>query len=238
MQRVVITGANRGLGLGLVKGFRALGDCVLATARQPERAGDLLALREKEAGEDHLRIYSLDLASPESIAAFAAEMLVFPGSIDLLINNAGVYPEKGSETLEELDLALMETAWRVNVLGTARLTQALLPLLRRSASARIVNISSGTASVTTKTDHRHYCYGLSKAALNFFTRGLAAELKPHGIPVVALSPGWVRTEMGGPEAELSVEESCAAMVPAMRGLEMAQSGLFLDRYGNPEGYPW
>lgn len=238
MKTVLITGANRGIGLGLAKGFREAGDYVLATARRPYQAKDLIELRTAQEADDHLRIHALDLGDPASIDSLATELTAFPGKLDLLINNAGIYPDKDIERLADLNPDLIEQALRVNLLGTVRLTRALLPLLEKSREAKIINMSSGASSISTKENSRHYAYGLSKAALNFFTRGLAAELKPQGIPVVAISPGWVRTEMGGEDADLTVEESTAAMLATLANLGMEQSGLFLDRHGRTDVYAW
>ena len=233
----MITGANRGIGLALVKEFLAGGDFVLAVARHPERSAELREIREGEYG-DRLKIYAGDLASEESLLSLSRELTSFPGQLDTLINNAGVFPEEGSEAFEDLDLKHLETAWQVNVKGTLQLTQWLLPLLAKSSSGVIVNVSSGAASISTKDHSRQYCYGLTKAALNHFTRGLAAELRAREITVVAMSPGWVRTDMGGKKAELSVEESARSMAKSIKGLSLPDSGQFLDRLGQTGVYAW
>ena len=237
MRRVLVTGANRGLGLEMVRGFLVRGDFVLATARHPHQAGELLALREGEHAE-RLKILSLDLASEESVFALAAELQTFPGAIDILMNNAGVFPEEGDEKFEDFSLDHLEEAFRVNVLGTIRLTQRLLSLLRKGREARIINLSSGAASLSTKDHHRQYAYGLSKAALNHFSRGLAAELRGEGIIVVPLSPGWVRTGMGGSRAELEAGDAAESVVETVGRLTLGDSGEFLDRKGRTGVYAW
>ncbi|MCH8475949.1 MAG: SDR family NAD(P)-dependent oxidoreductase [Opitutales bacterium] len=237
MRKILVTGANRGIGLAMVREFLATGEFVLAVARHPERSGELRQIREGDYG-DRLKIYAGDLASEESLQSLAREITSFPGQLDTLVNNAGVFPEEGTEPFGDLDLGHLETAWQVNVRGTLRLTQLLLPLLGKGHSPTIVNVSSGAASISTKDHSRQYCYGLTKAALNHFTRGLAAELRSGGITVVAISPGWVRTDMGGDQAEITAEESAQAMVRTTGKLTLAQSGEFLDRHGKTGVYAW
>ena len=236
MANVLITGANRGIGLALASEFLKEGDSVIAAARDPDKAGELRELEKSADGR--LAVHRLDVADADSVKAVTEALTPGPGSLDILINNAGVFPEEGNETLEELDLALFDTAFATNVTGTARVCQALLPLLRKGDNPRIVNISSGAGSITDKTDSRHYCYSCSKAALNQFSRALAAELKPEGIVVAPITPGWVKTDMGGPKAELTVEESAASLVRTIRKLGMKQTGLFLDRHGRSGVYRW
>jgi NAD(P)-dependent dehydrogenase (short-subunit alcohol dehydrogenase family) len=158
--------------------------------------------------------------------------------LDVLVNNAGVLLEPVQAALTDLDVELFNRSFAVNVTGVARVTQAFLPLLLGSQSPRIINLSSGAGSISHKTNADYYCYGATKAALNHLTVGLAHELRPHGGIVAAISPGWVRTEMGGSKAELSAEESAEALAETLSTLTLAQSGCFLDRFGRSGTYVW
>lgn len=237
MTTILITGSNRGIGLALTKEFLSQGDRVIATARQPEKAKELQALSRKYPSPA-LRIEQMDVADQASVDRVAAELGKSNEALDVLINNAGVFPEQGNERLEELDLAQLENAFEVNVVGAARASRAFLPLLRKSERGRIVNISSGAGSITDKVDSRHMCYSVSKAALNQFSRTLAADLKPERIIVVPVTPGWVQTDMGGDQAELTPEESAASLASTVKKLTLKQTGLFLDRHGRSGVYNW
>lgn len=237
MTTILITGSNRGIGLALTAEYLSQGDQVIATARDPEGATALKNLAEKYPAPA-LWVEQMDVLDPDSVTRVAATIGERIGKIDVLINNAGVFPEHGDERLEELSLEQLRIAFEVNVVGTALVSQKFLPLLRKSEKGRVVNISSGAGSITDKTDSRYYCYSVSKAALNQFSRALAAELKPEGIVVVPITPGWVKTDMGGERAELTPEESAASLVKTIGRLTTKQAGLFLDRHGRSGVYNW
>ena len=118
------------------------------------------------------------------------------------------------------------------------MVRAFLPLLRKGRNPRIVNISSGAGSISGKDDSAYYDYSTSKAALNMVTRAMAAEFKPEKITVAAVSPGWVKTEMGGPNAQITPEESAASLAKTIEGLTLRQTSLFLDRDGRESEYGW
>lgn len=221
---VVITGANRGLGLEFSRQFAAAGATVIATVRRPEDADDL-----RELG---VRIERLDVADSVSVAQFRERIGDLP--VDILINNAGI----GSwlYRLEEVDADALDRYFQVNTLGPLRVTQALLPSLRRGAGKTVVNITSDLASLERNTRGGAYGYRESKAALNMFTRTLAAELRREEFICVVISPGWVRTDMGGPEATQSPTESIEGVIRVLRGLTAKDSGKFLDYRG--EELPW
>lgn len=236
MATVLITGSNRGIGLALVREFLQQGDQVLATARHPDKSRELRDLGEEFA--DALLVEAMDVGEPSSVHRVRDRAEQEWGALDILINNAGIFPERGDERFEDLDLKHFDTAFGINVVGTARVTQVFLPLLRKGSDARIVNISSGAGSITDKSDSRYYCYSVSKAALNQFSRALAAELKPEGIAVAPITPGWVKTDMGGDNAELTPEESAGSLVKTIKKLTTRQAGLFLDRHGRSGVYNW
>jgi NAD(P)-dependent dehydrogenase (short-subunit alcohol dehydrogenase family) len=234
---VLITGASRGIGLALAKEMAARGWRVLAGARHPAGAHALqTAAREATGGS--IDILTLDVRSDESVRGAAEEAVAKVRSLDALVNNAGVFPEEGSEPLEKLPLDCFEEAFSVNVVGVARVTRTFLPLLTRAAHSRVINISSLAGSVSQKKDARHYCYSASKAALNMLTRAMAAELRPRGITVVAVTPGWVQTEIGGPQAPLSVEESVRSLAGTIERVSPRDAGHFLDRHGAKGAAAW
>ena len=237
MSSVLITGANRGIGLALVREFLNHGDSVIATARQPEKADELNAL-SKTYREPEFSLLSLDVTNADSVNQAHANVAQSFSSLDILINNAGVNPDTKDDKFEAMDLAHFEMAFAVNVVGVALVSRIFLPLVRKSDQPRIINISSGAGSISVKTNFKHYSYSTSKAGLNMFTRTLAAELKPEGIIVVALSPGWVRTDMGGADAEISPEESARCIVATAHRLTMDDSSLFFGRDGKPGKYNW
>jgi NAD(P)-dependent dehydrogenase (short-subunit alcohol dehydrogenase family) len=234
---VLVTGANRGIGLALVKELAAQGWHVLAGVRDLSGAAALKAV-VREAVPGNIDLLSLDVCSDGSVGAAAAEAASKAQALDVLVNNAGVFPEEGDESLEQLLLECFEQAFAVNVVGVARVTRALLPMLGRGVRPRVINISSLAGSITTKEDARYYCYSASKAALNMLTRAMAAELRSRGITVVAVTPGWVKTEMGGPRALLTVEESARSLAAMIGRVSEQDAGQFLDRDGQRGVAAW
>jgi NAD(P)-dependent dehydrogenase (short-subunit alcohol dehydrogenase family) len=234
---VLITGASRGLGLALTQTYLERDDRVVATCRHPSKTSDLGHL--KETSRDDLLILRLDVNLSRAAITAAEDVNVHLPRIDVLINNAGIAPGRHEEGLETLELAQVRDAFETNALGALRTTRAMLPLLRRSKQPRVVNITSGAGSLSNKAGEAfHYAYAASKAALNMFTRIMATELKKESICVVAMTPGWVRTEMGGPDAEVTPAEAAAEMVAAIDNLTMEHTSLWLDRRGQPSEYAW
>ncbi len=232
MPSVLVTGSNRGLGLEWVRQYSAQGWEVHATCRHPEQATEL---RELAAGRPQIRIHRLDVTSGEQIGAVATALGDNP--LDLLINNAGVYLERwGRDAIGHIDYGAWERTLRVNTLGPVRVTEALLPALRRSDRALVVAISSHMGSIADIRSPRDYAYRSSKAALNAAMRGLSLELREWGVGVLLLHPGWVRTRMGGPEAPLRPAESVAGMRALVARFDLEQSGQFLRYDGQP--MPW
>jgi NAD(P)-dependent dehydrogenase (short-subunit alcohol dehydrogenase family) len=221
---VLITGANRGLGLEFARQYAKAGWSVIGTARKPEKAADLKALG--------VRVMQLDVADEASVEQLATGLEKHP--IDLLINNAGM-ANRGAE-FETVDFDLLERVLSVNTVGPMRVTQALLPNLRLGSTKKIVNISSDLGSIEKNTGGNFIGYRESKAALNMFTRSMAAELGDEGFTCVVMSPGWVHTDMGGPEAPLSPAESITGMRAVIDGLKPEDSGSFQKYDGTT--VPW
>ncbi len=231
MQRVLVTGANRGLGLAWVRHLAARGDEVFATCRRPEAAAALQALAEQE---EKVHLLPMDVADEESIRTACAQIRRQGAVLDTVINNAGVLYEH--ETVDTLRPEHLLHACRVNAVGPMLVARAALPLLRPAPRPVIFNVSTMLASLTLKTFSGYYSYSASKAALNMLTRTLAAELRPQGIIVVAVHPGWVRTDMGGPQAPLSPQASVEGMSALLERLTMAHSGRFWTWEGKE--HPW
>jgi NAD(P)-dependent dehydrogenase (short-subunit alcohol dehydrogenase family) len=216
---VLVTGANRGLGLELAKQLHEAGATVIGTARKPDKADDL-----RELG---VRVVQLDVADPASIAALAAELEGV--KIDALLNNAGVFPQR--ESFEDTDPEKALWVYEVNTLGPLRVTQALVPNLRMGKGKMIMNMSSGLGSIGDNSRGGMVDYRASKSALNMVSRTMAAELGTEGFKVVAMSPGWVRTDMGGPNANLSPEESVQGILKTLAGLSAEDNGKYFNHDG-------
>jgi NAD(P)-dependent dehydrogenase (short-subunit alcohol dehydrogenase family) len=235
MRRVVVTGANRGLGLEMTRQLLAAGDEVVATARHPKTADELHKLVSTAGGR--AGVVRLDVDDPEEIAAAALEIGERFDAVDLLINNAGIWtapgqPERASAgALAELRPGPVLDVLRVNAVGPLLVTQALAARLAAAGRSVVVNLTSGLGSLAGATGRGNIAYGMSKAALNMATRHLAAELARQGTIVVAMSPGWVATDMGGPGAPLEPTESVQGLLNVVNGLTPVQSGSFLDHTG-------
>lgn len=231
MPSILVTGANRGLGLEWCRQYARDGWRVYATCRHPESADDLLALAHRYA---HLSLHRLDVTDAEAIYALRSELGEAP--IDVLVNNAGVYLEKYAP-----DAAIRYDEWlhtlAVNTLGAVRVSEALAHNVARSERRTIVAISSHMGSIADISAPGSYCYRSSKAALNAAMKGLALAYRPLGIGVLILHPGWVKTRMGGwDEAPLTPEISVAGMRRLVDGYTPEMNGRFL-RYDGRE-LPW
>jgi NAD(P)-dependent dehydrogenase (short-subunit alcohol dehydrogenase family) len=236
MEVILVTGANRGIGLALSRVLLATGKVVIAGSRRPGESSELnqLILSYPET----LDLIQCDVNSEQQLAAAAEASLKHRKKLDVIVNNAGIMPEAGHESILDIDLALFWPAFDTNVLGAARVIRAFYPLLAQSERPRIVNVSSGLGSISTREGIDYYAYSASKAALNMLTRTIANELAPRGVTTVAISPGWVRTEMGGEQATLSPEESAQSLAEAIQKIGPELNGEFLDRNGQTGRYFW
>ena len=223
-QTVLITGANRGLGLEFARQLHAAGAVVIGTARRPESADELKALG--------VRVEQLDVTDAESVANLAAQLGDL--ALDVLLNNAGIFPNRGS--FEGEDPAEALRVFDVNTIGPLRVTQTLLPNLRAGDRKLVMNMSSGLGSITNNGRGSSAAYRSSKSALNMLTRTMAMDLNSEGFIFVAMSPGWVRTDMGGDRAQLSPEESVGGMLGVLAPLTPEDSGRYLSHDGKE--LPW
>jgi len=229
-RRCVVTGANRGIGLEFVRQLLARGEHVVAACRHPGKAAELNHLAGDHPGRLH--VLPLDVADEKSRTAFAHELPLVVDGIDLLVNNAGVL--HSGESWGSVSEANLADSLRTNAMGPFLLTQALAPQLADGAT--VANISSGMASLGDDPDFHSPSYRISKTALNMATRMLAKALAPRGIAVLALCPGWVKTDMGGSGAQLAPAESVAALLRVTDTATPERSGGFFDRHGQP--MPW
>ncbi len=226
MPTVLMTGANRGLGLEFARSYATDGWRVHACCRHPEKAKALKAV------EGDLVVHKLDITDGLRVAGLARELA--DDAIDVLLNNAGVYgPRSG---FGETDFDDWLDVLKINTIAPLRMAERFVEHVARSERKLIVSVSSGMGSIAMNDAGGHYPYRASKAALNMVVKGLSADLAARGIIAVALSPGWVQTDMGGSSAELTPEESVAGMRAVIDGLTPADSGRFLNYQG--EDRPW
>ena len=221
---VLITGANRGIGLEYARQFAGKGYKVIGTVRDPADAKELSAVAD--------RVEQLDVSDGASVAALAQRLHGVP--IDILVNNAGVF-DRRDVTVDKVDFAMMEQTLAVNTLGPLRVAQALLPNLRAGKRRTVVNMSSELGSIE-QSNGRWYAYRASKAALNQISKTLSVELAREGFICVVLHPGWVRTDMGGTAATYSPQESVSGLIVVIEKLAPADNGRFYDFKGTP--IPW
>ncbi len=233
----VVTGANRGLGLETCRQLaRLLGLTVILTSRDPHK-GEAAAATLRDAGLD-VRYHTLDVTDPQSVHRLAKYVEVEFGRLDVLVNNAGVFldpldsPDPDAASVFRADLDTVRRSMETNVYGPLLLCQALVPLMQRKG--RIVNVSSGMGQLS---DMNGGCpgYRFSKTALNALTRMLADEQRDSHIKVNSVCPGWVRTDMGGPQAERPVEQGADTIVwLATLPDDGPSGGFFRDR----KAIPW
>ena len=243
-----VTGANRGLGLETVRGLAQLGFTVLLGARDAAK-GEVAAKQLRDEGLASVEAVKFEVAAPADHAAVAALIEKRFGKLDVLVNNAGVALEDvdfgapgGFNTVATVSPDLLRKVFDTNFFHTVALTQVLLPLVRKSTAGRIVNLSSILGSLALHADPaspiyaaKAFAYDASKTALNAFTVHLAALLKDTPVKVNSAHPGWVKTDMGGPSADLELAEGGKTSVQlATLGADGPTGGFF--HLGKP--LPW
>lgn len=232
MPTALITGANRGLGLEFSRQFAAAGWRVFAACRNPDAADALNGLAAAGTA-GMVTVHRLDVTNEVDIAAIARELE--GEALDLLLNNAGIY---GSQCKDfgDIDYASWVDTLCTNALGPMRIAEAFVGHVARGHRKLVVCISSKMGSMADNAGGGSYIYRSSKAALNAVVKSLAVDLKSRGITVVAFHPGWVATDMGGPNASLGPTESVTAMRVLIERLAPADSGRFLNYDGSE--IPW
>ncbi len=231
MAIVLITGANRGLGLEFCRQYAAEGWNVIACCRKPEQASDLHKLAEQYAV---IQVEALDVADFDQIDGLAKKLSEH--CIDVLINNAGVYSDLQGGDFGQFDYQAWTNALLINTQAPVKMSEALLPQIIKSDKKLIVNISSLMGSIADNEGGGSCFYRSSKAALNAAMKSLAIGLKNQSVGVLIFHPGWVKTDMGGPNALINAEQSVSGMRVLIDNFVLEQSGCFVKYDGSP--MPW
>ncbi|HKD25118.1 MAG TPA: SDR family oxidoreductase [Xanthobacteraceae bacterium] len=224
MPSIMITSANRGLGLEFVRQYAADGWRIFAACRVPDAAHDL----QKLARTPSVRVFPMDVTDLSSIRHAASGLN--GESIDVLLNSAGVIGKPG-QRVGNIDYESWAHVFNVNTMGALRVTEAFVEHVARSERKIVVTITSGLGSLTDNTSGGSIPYRTSKAAVNMAMRSAAIDLAPRGIACVLVNPGWVRTDMGGPGAPLKPAESVAALKRLIATFGLAHSGKFFHYDG-------
>lgn len=231
---ILITGANRGLGLGLARAYLADGFRVITASRRS--SPELLALRN-----DRLAVFELDLTDDKALRELAGELS--GTDIDILVNNAGMMArpqgmedEKGVQGFGHFDRELWHELFDINLFTPMRLAELFVEHVARTPRGRIVTINSTLGSMAMNEYGGLYAYRASKAGVGAITKSMSIDLAERGVIAVSLHPGWVQTRVGGPDAPLAVEESVAGMKQVIDGLQAKDSGRFLAHDGSQ--VPW
>ncbi|AJR08039.1 short-chain dehydrogenase [Photobacterium gaetbulicola] len=227
---VLITGANRGVGLALTVAYLEAGWRVYATCRDIARANELT---QRQSLFPNLTIVELDVTNHDAILHLAQSMASI--SLDLLINNAGYYGPKGYG-FGNTDAEEWRKVLEINTIAPLKLAEAFYPQLKEGTPGMIACVSSKVGSMAENTSGGGYIYRSSKAALNSVVKSLSNDLQAEGIITIALHPGWVQTEMGGPNALIDSQTSAVGLKKVIDNLTPADSGLFMDYQGNY--LPW
>ena len=232
MPSVLITGANRGLGLEFARQYSHDGWRVFACCRYPDKADELAEVARVSDGR--LSLHPLDVSRVPTISALAEELRGQP--IDILLNNAGIYGDENHDDFGKIDYERWAETFRINVMGAMRVTEALIENVASSEKKVLAFLSSLMGSIADNGSGGSYLYRSSKAALNAVVKSLSIDLKRRGVKTVVLHPGWVKTDMGGENAPLLPPESVAGMRRVLDGLEAKDSGRFLSYEG--QELPW
>lgn len=231
----LVTGANRGLGLEWIRQLAEDVDRLFAPCRRPDEARALRDLADTHP--ETIDVFALDVADSTEISAAANRVDQAVGSLDLLVNNAGTNGEGSDDRFGTVDPDTMMNVLRVNTVGPHLMTQAFADLLRANTDeATVVNVTSQLGSIARTSGGGWHSYKASKAALNMCTRLQAGAFKGESVTVVAMHPGWVRTDMGGSNARLAPEESVRGMIDVVANLTSEDAGRFLTYEGHE--VPW
>lgn len=232
MKTLLITGVNRGIGLEFCRQYVADGWRVLACCRLPEKADEFnkLAARYPEL----IKVHALDVADHVEIERLA--QVLADESIDILINNAGIYPDSDKGGFGHTDYAEWLQAFRVNTMAPLKMAETFAAQIARSKHKTIVTITSMMGSIADNGSGGSYIYRSSKAAVNMVVKSLSIDLKPLAIIAVVFHPGWVKTDMGGPNALISTEQSVSGIRKITGNLTIDDSGTFFGYDG--QVIPW
>jgi len=232
-QQLFITGSNRGVGLAFVKEFLSRGDVhIFATCRKPQSATDLQTLQHDNP--DALTIIQLDVNNNDDIQNMVTQVSARTSHLDLLINNAGIYPKNPPNiSYGNLESAALSQVMTTNSIAPVIVTQALTPLLQNAANPKVLMVSSQMGSIA-RAGASGFSYRMSKAALNMATKILSLTLSD--ITVITTHPGWVSTDMGGSSAPVTPAQSAAGLAAVITDAKKSDSGKFFNYTG--EEIPW
>ena len=222
--QILITGTNRGIGLEFVKQYAADGWNVIACCRDPQSA---TALQNVAREHHNVQIIALDVADFTQIDAVALQLK--GQQIDVLLNNAGVYPES---SLGDVDFDDWATAFKINTMAPLKMAKTFLPHVAASQLKKMATLSSKMGSLDDNTSGGSYIYRTSKAAVNMVMKSLAIDLKGYNIAVVTLHPGWVKTDMGGPNGLIDTQTSVTGLRKVIAELSLSSSGKFIAYNGS------
>lgn len=228
VKRALVTGSSRGLGLEWVSQLLASGYEVIAVTRK--YSSDLKKLESEGTHAARLKVLCADLSTDQGLVSLVQNL---PGSLDLLVNNAGVYLD-GDSDFKDLNFQDVEETFRINVLLPMKVTRACLPALEKSKNPKVLNVTSLMGSIADNTSGGSYAYRMSKAALNMFNKSFTIDF-PKIVSLV-VHPGWVKTEMGGAHAPVDTQTSVQGMLSLVERAGLAASGRFYDYEGDE--LPW
>lgn len=232
MKTTLITGANRGIGLEFSRQYAEDGWRVLACCRHPDKADALNKLAAQYP--ELIKIHPLDVANHAQIERLAQTLA--NESIDLLINNAGINPVSDASGFGHTDYAEWMSAFSINTMAPLKMAEAFAKQITRSKQKSIVTLTSLMGSIADNGSGGSYLYRTSKVGANMVVKSLAIDLRQQGIIAVAFHPGWVKTDMGGPNAMISAAQSVTGMRQVISSLTVADSGKFFDYEGHV--LPW
>lgn len=233
MKRILITGASRGIGFEICTQLMAVGHVVLATYRSEKTAGSLLELNDRTK---NLHAFQMDVNSSDSVKSAMSEISKSFSSIDLVFNNAGILDWS---PLAEVSPDAFRSIYETNVIGVFRVSEAVMPLLHKGHEPLIVNLSSRLGSIELRGNSQlggAIAYQCSKAALNMLTRQMSIDYAKYGVRTISISPGWVKTDMGGEAAKYEVSESVELFLSRVNQLPPESNGIFMGEDG--EIIPW
>lgn len=228
MATILLTGANRGLGLEFTRQYAANGDTVLACCRAPNKAAELLELKKTYS---NIQVFALDLGKPEEIAQLATQI---SDPIDILLNNAGVLI---NDELGNLLVESLEIGYQINAIAPIKMTEAFLAHLQKGDKKMIVSLSTAMSSITQNKSGGYYSYRSSKAALNMLMKSAGIDLAPYNIKVLLLNPGWAKTRMGGSSATLEIADSVKGMRDVIENYSPEIGDVHFYRYDG-KSMPW
>ena len=230
MGTILVTGANRGIGLELVKQYCNQNYQVIGTYRNENTSGEFISMSQNL---NNLKVYSLDVSSDQSLKDFSSKLGDTP--VDIFINNAGVYGPRDS-SFNNVDERNWISVFQTNAIAPLLLTQLIIENLRNGSQKKLIYITSKMGSIDDNKSGGAYIYRSSKTALNSVVKSISLDLAKDGMKVALLHPGWVRTDMGGPNGLIDTTTSVSGMIEVIDRLSQSDSGCFFNYDGSK--IPW